>query len=312
MKNVSIEDRRKIKEEISKREEKFGPLDQRQKRRIEKNIIKKHKRENKIRAIKAILVGLGITIGAGTGAGVTAALNAGENKGIENKRNEITVDLDKANKDIKVNTQNDREIFVNGIKVNIEDINQSEELKENTQKEIDLLKEPEEVCDYLKDIYVDEYNKVNKTNISKENIELYKHREDKKIYQDKATNGDNILREEYITDDNKKYINIDPGVITAKVNDENQEIINKQTVINYQDKYEVVHSKDEQVDKNEDNVLSKIGEVIDTGISYYTIMEGKTTDQEKKLKFKTKFVDAVKEYKDNQIKQIVEDSKEER
>ena len=104
---------------------------------------------------------------ATTGIEGVALLNSGE-KGVSSTKNEITVDMDETEKDINVINSGNRKVFIEGLQV---DTNKEEnkELKENVTKEVDSLESPEEILNYLKKFYANEYNKENQTQFTDEN-----------------------------------------------------------------------------------------------------------------------------------------------
>ena len=290
--------------EIETQREKQGkePWTEEQRKRYMKWEIKKELRKSNIRAMIVALVGTNIF----TGIGTTALLNE-KNGDIEKSKNEISIDVGNRDKDIKIkNMPDDRNIFINGIKVNAEELKQKEkednEFENNVRKDIESLETKEEILNYIKDIYVNEYNKQNNDNINRKQVSFYKTREDEKIYLDEAKNGDMILRNEYVNEKNKKYVDISTGVISATI--DKGEAIFEETIMNYNNKFQTVYKYNKKVERYENNVLAKVGNVIDKGIDWSAAKDQEENDWTVKNKYKQRFIEAVKEYKEKQIEEI--------
>ena len=128
-------------------------------------------------------------------------------------------------KDIKIKNMGDRNVFIDGIKVNQEDLGKDQEatLEENVEKEVEKLKTSVEVIEYLKTVYANEYNEEYNTNVNKENVEITKNREGISLVEDKDENGNDIIRNINKNDpEDIKTVDIESGVVTAKVYDENR------------------------------------------------------------------------------------------
>lgn len=303
-KNVRIA--RKVKNrmrEVERQREKQGkePWTEEQRKRYIKGETKKELRKSKIRAVIVALVGTNIF-----SVGTTALLNE-KNSDIKKSNNEISIDVKNKDKDVKIkNMPDDKNIFINGIKVNTEELKKKEEedneLVNNVKKDIESLETKEEILNYVKDIFVDEYNKQNNDNINRDQITFYKTRESEYVYQDEAENGDMILKSEYVNDKDKKYIDTAIGVITAKINKGEATFYEK--IMNYNNKIQTVYGYNKTAEKYEDNVLVKVGDVVDKGIDWSTAIEQEENDWSVNNKYKQRFIDAVKEYKERQIEEI--------
>lgn len=289
-------------QEMEKQREKDGkePFTPEQKKRYIKWETKKELRKSNIRAMIFALVGTS----ALTGIGTTALLNE-KNGEIKKSKSEISIDAGKEDKDIKIkNVPDDREVFVDGIKVNVESLKQDEEnqLKSKIAKDVELLETQEELLNYIKDIYVEEYNKQNNDNITENQVSLMKKRADEYIYKDKANNGDMIFKQEYTNDTNKKYMDLSAGVITAII--DKGEATLKEKILNYNNEFKTVYNYSKDVEKYEDNTLVKVGDVIDKGIDWYVAREQEDTSVLVKDEYKNRFVTALTEYKNKQIEEI--------
>ena len=282
----------RIKEINEKREESGRPLlTKTQEKSVARKVVKREKR-------KRMLAAIGLT--ALVSGGTVALLNPGT-KGVEQNKNEITVDVDKAGKDVNVKNMSDREVFIEGIKVNnekLEEINDTT-LEDTVVQEVESKKTPNEVLDYLKDIYIQEYNNEYKTNFDRSNVsEIYRTREDNGFFlvKDRDQNGNEIIRykNEYDSKDDK--VDISGGLIEVTVTDENSKIIQK--VLNDgNNNYTGIANYDNKA-------LEKVEKIIDTGITWKDSMDNQQTDLEIKRGYKRNFIKSIVEYKENQIEEI--------
>ncbi|MFR6022168.1 MAG: hypothetical protein ACLUHC_04470 [Clostridia bacterium] len=275
------------KEILSKEEEK----------RVIRKVTKEEKRKTKT---KAILIALGLMT-ATTGIEGVALLNSGE-KGVSSTKNEITVDMDETEKDINVINSGNRKVFIEGLQV---DTNKEEnkELKENVTKEVDSLESPEEILNYLKKFYANEYNKENQTQFTDENVRLRKTREIGSFFKDEANDGTEIIRTKASDDKIKKDVDIEEGVISAAIVD-NGKVISIQEVLNDNNEYKRLYNRIEEVETYKDNLLVKTGKIIDKGIDWNVAMEQAETEESVKETYKQRFINAIVEYKENQIEKI--------
>lgn len=275
------------KEILSKEEEK----------RVIRKVTKEEKRKTKT---KAILIALGLMT-ATTGIEGVALLNSGE-KGVSSTKNEITVDMDETEKDINVINSGNRKVFIEGLQV---DTNKEEnkELKENVTKEVDSLESPEEILNYLKKFYANEYNKENQTQFTDENVRLRKTREIGSFFKDEANDGTKIIRTKEKDDKTQRDVDITAGVVSATITD-NDKIISIEKVLNENNEYKRIYNRNENVETYKDNLLVKTGKIIDKGIDWNVAMEQAETEESVKETYKQRFINAIVEYKENQIEKI--------
>lgn len=281
--------RRKAKEEITKSQSKL-------KRKLtnkEKHLSAK-KAAKKTRG-KAVVISMFVA-GIFTGMKANNLLEAARSKGIDNKE-EITIDAEELNKDISIdNVTNDREIFINGIKVELNEIDNNEKDLSNIKEEINNLNNPEEVLDYLKEFYVNEHNKENDEKITKDNVTFHIG-DGGVLYSDQAENGDTIVRRcteyEYremgnigLPSDYKKRV----IEVIIKIDE------NKQTErFTYEDgKYVHVYEKDEQVRSDYQTTATRMGKALNYGLNYYSALENK---EKNSWEVKQDFIDSILEYK---------------
>ncbi len=303
--SIGVKDARKAKEkirEINEYNEKNGKplLTKEQERKVRAKVVKQ---ESKRRKIKALIAALGLTSAISIGEGV-ALLNPG-NDGVDKSKHEITIDAGEVEKDIKIKNMGDRNVFIDGIKVNQEDLGKDQEatLEENVEKEVEKLKTSDEVIKYLKTVYANEYNEEYNTNVNKENVEITKNREGISLVEDKDKNGNDIIRNINRNDpEDIKTVDIESGVVTAKVYDENKNMLSIQQVLNDgKNNYK-------GIEDSENNVLIKVGKILDKGIDWSTSIDQKDTDEKIKQNYKKQFIDSIVEFKENQIEEIKTES----
>lgn len=303
--SIGVKDARKAKEkirEINEYNEKNGKplLTKEQERKVRAKVVKQ---ESKRRKIKALIAALGLTSAISIGEGV-ALLNPG-NDGVDKSKHEITIDAGEVEKDIKIKNMGDGNVFIDGIKVNQEDLGKDQEatLEENVEKEVEKLKTSVEVIEYLKTVYANEYNEEYNTNVNKENVEITKNREGISLVEDKDENGNDIIRNINKNDpEDIKTVDIESGVVTAKVYDENKNMLSIQQVLNDgKNNYK-------GIEDSENNVLIKVGKILDKGIDWSTSIDQKDTDEKIKQNYKKQFIDSIVEFKENQIEEIKTES----
>lgn len=278
-----------------------GPLKAIAKRSIQKEIRKQEKeqgrrleREEKIQIKNAVfrkmrtrvavfgtigLLGLGGLIGAGFKDDDVKGLPEGQGVEIENQDSE-------------------RDIFVNGIKVDVEQ-EQNNKLKEEIENELAGLESPDEVLDYVKEIYVQEYNQNNGTQISNEDVSFYKQATDVVIYKDNAVNGDEILRYCSEYDAIELGIPVDGEKPVLKVYIKNEGIIITESVALNEatGEFQNVYRQNEEVKEDKITTLEGVSEVVLTGVNVYISMDEQDTYPQVKDVYKERFVNALTEYK---------------
>ena len=280
----------RIKEINEKREESGRPLlTKTQEKSVARKVVKREKR-------KRMLAAIGLT--ALVSGGTVALLNPGT-KGVEQNKNEITVDVDKAGKDVNVKNMSDREVFIEGIKVSNEDLEKISDttLEDTVIKEVESKETPDDVKNYLKEIFVKEYNDEYKTNITEENVRISRNRDDGTfLIRDKDQNGNKILRKGNENDSKEEKVDISGGLITVTINDGNSRIIQK--VLNEKNgKYTSVANYDNKV-------LEKLEKIMDTGITWEDSMDREGTEENIKQGYKQDFINSIIEYKENEIEKI--------
>lgn len=237
-----------------------------------------------------------------------------------NDKQEITEEA--INQTNKENTNSDRKSFRE--RIDARDHVQQTEVEKNMQEaiqEVDSLETPDDVLNYLKDIYVAEYNEENLAQITKENVRLYIQDRlgegDYNLYNDVSKNGDQIVRWSY---NPGKKEGIGKDFIMAKVLDENKQLIDSDAIVYSGGVSRTAYSSEEQVDKYEDGTLVDIGNLMRQGLCYYSEMDNDidpNSDRAKQaiVEYKNDFINAIAEYnnqKDNESVKSQEEVEEEK
>lgn len=293
--NIFIsETKRKSKEEIREKEAKLGrKLTNNEKDQI---VLKNGKRMlTRIGAI-AVAGAFGIGILAG-GAGVKK-LN--ESSAVKQNKQKIEIDANKTNKNIEINTAENskRDIFINGIKVELNEIDNNESLEQSTEKEVNQLANDEEVLNYLKSTYIDKYNEEHQKGLSEKNVSIYKTRL-QELQENKDKNGNKYFTTNFAK---QKEGATDYGVINVTIKDGNRIAQDEYAI--YDEKtnsYIPVYDDDEKIDEVNSNPMYGLGAVLDNGIDYYATFS--KTDNNKET-YKNRFITSIEKYKQSQIDKI--------
>lgn len=267
----------------------------------EEAIIKRTARKMKrVMAFRGFLAALGITSAFGIGMNTQKLLNETNDKGITQTEETIDIDAVEAEKDINiknVDKNNSRQVFVNGVHVDLEE--QEDEMKKNIEEKIDSLPSKSAVLKYIKSTFLGDYNANNGTQYNDKDISIYKDIYSINMIEDKAKNGDDILRSKY--DSTETY---EKGVYTVEIETENG--LEKQKIArNDDDKCVRVYDDEEVVDQYKENEASILGEVIMAGTDYAISMEQAKTDISVKEEYKNRLVDAIADYKNKKIERII-------
>ena len=271
-------------------------------RRERKKIIYKNAKKARTTIFISILT---MAIGGSGAVAISASSNT--------RREPITVESTEQSK------KSDREKFKERLdaKEYVEPTKMSENIQEATE-EINSLETPEDVLNYLKTLYANEYNEDHSTNITEDNIKLfvqyrYGNNKDYSVYNDVATNGDSIMRWKLFS---KQENAIDKDFIMAKVLDENNKVIDTDAIVYASNNCETVYSSSEQVDKYEDGTLVDVGNIMRHGLCYYSELDNKIDQNSKrairaKRDYKEDFISAVAQYNNNKDKNVNINNKEE-
>ena len=235
-----------------------------------------------------------------------------EIKELKQKYYETYIQYGKIKKELKDNFGDDKEKQrkIDLLQYQIKEIEEADlkigeeaTLEENVEKEVEKLKTSVEVIEYLKTVYANEYNEEYNTNVNKENVEITKNREGISLVEDKDENGNDIIRNINKNDpEDIKTVDIESGVVTAKVYDENKNMLSIQQVLNDgKNNYK-------GIEDSENNVLIKVGKILDKGIDWSTSIDQKDTNEKIKQNYKKQFIDSIVEFKENQIEEIKTES----
>jgi len=288
--------RKKSKEQILNEEKDLGrKLSRQEKHKIIMQNAKKLRRNIAFASFFALggIVGL---------SGNNLLHEAQTTKGLTTNNKEITIDASEAEKDIRVDSlSNDsRSLFVNGYKVDLNEIDCNEQIPDITYEEVDNLKSSQAVLDYIKKMYISKYN-ANGENINLEDVTLYASRLDC-LYTDHAKNGDDIVRIDTgktATSENET-MQSHYGTISVTVK-KGDTILSKEIASNFNgtNRYVPVYNADEVVEKA-DEPLYGLGEVIFTGIHYSSAMKTGNSFEDTQI-HKKNFLDALVKYKQSEI-----------
>lgn len=149
-------------------------------------------------------------------------------------------------------------------------ISKEEEFRNSLQltpeQEMDSLETSEEVLNYIKEMYAEEYNKNNDEQITSDDIKFYKKTENIAIYIDEAENGDEILRRTTVNkiSEHLHPYSIDNPIILAEIN--TADGLKKEQVTEYNGEYVPVYYSSTHVKEYSENSLCDIGEILNTGL----------------------------------------------
>lgn len=136
--------RNKSRQEIERIENRLSRRLTREERRkiIQKNASKARR--------KVVVSAVIFALGGITGASTQKLLNEG--------KTEVAIDAEKYTDSINIkNVTNDREVFINGLRVELNEIDVNENIEEKVKEEINNFKTAEDVMEYTKDIYEESF-----------------------------------------------------------------------------------------------------------------------------------------------------------
>ena len=261
--------------------------------------------------ITATAVFLAGSIGIGTGH----ALNEGSGKieGVTKTENGINIDKEEIDGEIVIDLTNQESSTFRDI-LRVTDNNEivSEhgtienemidlyELRSNIIQEVEALETEDDRLNYVKEEYVEEYNKTHEEKISVENVILYRSTENINntgniIYRDTAINGEEINRVcsyKYAEEHNlKQAIGASGEIIHIRVDGKVQEIAVGFYGNNFRRGYD---EKEEVQELVEDSISERIGNLLNAGIKY---AKGEGD--------KNELINAMVEYRQREIEEII-------
>lgn len=264
---------KKIKEEIRRKEKIKGRrLDPRERARIKERVFRR------IRT-RATMFGIVGVLGVGGVVGI----------------NKIKDGPKELNQAIETDVGTAHDEFTKKLNIEIPEELIDEERTE-IRHEIQELKTSDEILNYVKEIYVEQYNENNNTDIGIENIKFYKESDNKVFYEDE--NG--ILR--YCTEkeyEEMGHTGIDGNLpmITATITN-GEDKINEKVGQKQNGEIVNIYGKDEIVEKDEETTLTQLGRVVLTGINYMTAKGQEANTWDVKKKYEDRFVNAIAEYRE--------------
>jgi len=275
--------KRTIQKEIKRQEkEQRRKLSIEEKRRIKDKVFRKMR--TRMALFGAVgLLGIGGMIGYNIGRQEVKTITEGDV--IENTQETIP------------NPTRARDEFINTIKV--DELPNIEDIREEVKNEISELGTPEEVLNYTKKLYVEEYNKNHEEKIDIEDIKIWKNSHDIVFYKDITKSGDSILR--YCTEKQAKEQGIpidgDNPIISVTIVKDGKDI-EERVAQKLDGSFANVYDQDEDVKKDKKTTLETLGRVVLTGIDRATSMEQEGTSAQVKNEYKNRFIKAVTEYKE--------------
>lgn len=151
------------------------------------------------------------------------------------------------------------------------------------EQEMDNLETSEEVLNYIKEMYAEEYNQKNNETITAEDISLYKQSQDIILYKDTAQNGEDIIRRTTKSQseelDATKLIN--DKVIVAEI--QTQDGLKKEQITKYTDRYVPVYYPSVEVEEYSENSLCSIGDIVSKGIDKAIELKRAEVENEQKV-----------------------------
>lgn len=238
--------------------------------------------------LTAVAIGTALGIGFGAGIKIGSALTEGKYEGIEITNQEVNNNQS----EIEVNENS----FDESLKVDVSSVVQHSEVsKETIENEIENLPNEESVENYLKEMYIKDFNQENHTNYTVEDVRFDKSRYGIEFYKDEAENGDSIVRVK-----NADYWQEHSNMGLVKVSVDGN-LIEQGTI--YHGEYQNVYHEDENVIEAKE--VNMLGKTLSTGIDYATALKNKEGNSAGTMKtYKDRFVMAVKEYKEEQQHKI--------
>ena len=272
--------KKQINKEIRKQEKhERRALNREEKREIKNNVLKKMRTRATVLGLVGVL---------GVGAFTVYNINKDDVKGLGDGT-KIETEAE--------NSGNSRDEFVKGLTVEIPE-GIIDEVKTEVLHEVQELQSSEEVLNYVKEMYAEQYNENNNTDISAEDVKFYKTTFDKVFYEDE--NG--ILRyctEKEYQEMGKKGVDGNLPVISATVSNEEGSIEEK---VAQKQNGEIVniYEKDEVVEQDKETTLTQLGDVVLAGINYSTAIEQEGNSFQTKRNYQNQLVDAIAEYREQQ------------
>ena len=249
---------------------------------------------------------IGLYIFSGVLGGKAAlALNEARENAIENSRTDVMVDA--TDKDIivvdNVDFKSSLLVSVNKHSISPNEITINENISKSVDELVDNVEGPNDVLDIVKKLYVEEYNKTHEgKNIDINCIKLHSTRIIYGAERKKAKNGDNI----YTLSQNNQYGEeiLSATLYDRDINDEDAQMLHREYITRDGKDFVTVYDENDEVEKYEDNILAKMGDVLYTAIHYSSYIELNGMDSSGfKGKYEDLFKQALMKYKQKEIEQ---------
>lgn len=271
------------------------------------------KNAKKAKGIAVIGAAIALTVGSiSFGGGYALNEGSGKIEGVTKNEKGVNVDTSKIDGEVVVNLSNQKTAdFINRVRITEDSEIVSEygaienqmidlyEVRNNVIQEVEVLETQEEKLDYVKERYVEEYNKTHEEKISVENVTFYRS-EKNMVYIDTATNGEKINRvcsEKYAEEHDLKQVTGASGIIIyIRVNGKVQEI-----AVGFQESdFERGYTEKEEVQEQaKDSVSERIGNLLDAGIEYAFAGANNKADRKMQL------INEMVKYREGKIKEII-------
>lgn len=276
-----------------------------------RKIIEEEARKARGKVTVLALVGF---LGIGGAGGYTLGTNNNKVPGITDGRNAIEINMNEVEKDVEIENvlqQDKHAVFVKKLQdaaLN-EEIEYINALKQEATQEIEQLETPTEVLNYVKQMYVDRYNSINEEQIGIENVNIHKYVTDIVFYEDKAQNGDEILRYCTEKDARDNGISIDGDLSKISVTVETENGINRENVAYHDGKFVTLYGKNEEVLADKETISCELGDVLLQGIDRSTSMNEENTSKDVKEIYKERLIQAVVDYRESRGENVKENNK---
>lgn len=261
---------------------------------------------------RAMIIAATALIAGSIGFGGGYALNEGSGKieGVTKTENGVNVDTSKIDGEVVITNQKTAD-FINRVRITEDNEIISEhgtiknemidlyEVRNNIIQEVEPLETKDEILNYVKEEYVEGYNKTHEEKISIENVTFYRSK-DNIVYVDTAINGEKINRvcsEKYAEEHNLKQVTGASGIIIyIRVNGKVQEIAVGFQGSDFQRGYT---EKEEVQEPDKDSVSERIGNLLDAGIEYAFVGENNKVD------CKMQLINEMAKYREGKIRKII-------
>lgn len=180
------------------------------KRKLTKEERKENRKKNHKSAKLIAIVGTSFAIGILAGREGGKLLDAGNTIEVAKDNNEITIDTNGIGENktinIKNSTKNGRSLFVDGLRIEEDDLETIQKLEQNVHDEIDKLEgRPKQVLTYIKELYANEHNQKEGADVTSDDISINRMKTGGRTKVEKNDGswiGDNMIMR--ITIDNKE------------------------------------------------------------------------------------------------------------